>query len=391
MTQEKRTLSDLAINGGVSLFSREKTENSAVDSEKLSFFVNKIYERGIFTNDGPIVRDLESKLEKVHGCRFCIVTSNASIALVLTLSAFKSCKGDEVIIPEIYYASFLDIVQWAGLKPIIAKCCPSRGVIETSELNRLTTSKTVAVLAINHATHLCALDDLESYSDAAGIPVILDSVRAFGMTHNSRVLGTFATAEVFSLSSEKVVQGAQGGYVSTNSEKLYFQLKSLRNFGFEGLHRHSDNFGLNAKLNEFHAARALIGLDRVQSQINHYQALTVLFIKSNCHFNHMRFLAPDIHINSPCDHVFLILKTPGGTDAQSKLARVLTSENIKLGKHYLKHYPSGCYWPEYSVNISVKHINDEESALKLIKLVQFIDKNFEQILLNKTSATKSIS
>ena len=80
-------------------------------------------------------------------------------------------------------------------------------------------------------------------------------------------VGGFGAAEAFSLHACKLLNGFGGGYLTTNDGDLARKLASMRGFGFDTFDHIAIPDGLNAKLNEMHAAAALASLDDVEVQV----------------------------------------------------------------------------------------------------------------------------
>ena len=67
--------------------------------------------------------------------------------------------------------------------------------------------------------------------------------------------------------ASKLLNGFEGGYITTNNPELARQLSLLRSYGFEGQDNCVIAGGLNAKLNEMHAAMALANLDELEQLV----------------------------------------------------------------------------------------------------------------------------
>jgi dTDP-4-amino-4,6-dideoxygalactose transaminase len=65
----------------------------------------------------------------------------------------------------------------------------------------------------------------------------------------------------------KLLNGFGGGYLTTNNSELARKLSLMRGFGFDTVDHIAVPNGLNAKLNEMHAAMALASLDDVEAQV----------------------------------------------------------------------------------------------------------------------------
>jgi dTDP-4-amino-4,6-dideoxygalactose transaminase len=89
---------------------------------------------------------------------------------------------------------------------------------------------------------------------------LFDSVESAFETTKGRRVGTFGRAEGFSIHATKLINGFEGGYLVTNDHELADRLKLIRGFGIP----EEDQivcFGMNAKLNEIHAALAMASMD----------------------------------------------------------------------------------------------------------------------------------
>jgi dTDP-4-amino-4,6-dideoxygalactose transaminase len=96
---------------------------------------------------------------------------------------------------------------------------------------------------------------------------VFDSVEAGYRAYNGRRIGGFGDAEVFSMHSTKLLNGFEGGYITTNNGHLADRLDNMKRPGFVGEDRAEDGMALDATLNEMHAAMALASLDEVDRQI----------------------------------------------------------------------------------------------------------------------------
>jgi dTDP-4-amino-4,6-dideoxygalactose transaminase len=93
-----------------------------------------------------------------------------------------------------------------------------------------------------------------------------------GISYNGSRLGSFGEAEVFSLHATKLINGFEGGYVTTNNDDLAGILRWQRNFAIPAGKPTvkipcSHVLGMNAKLNELHAAMALLSLSGIDETI----------------------------------------------------------------------------------------------------------------------------
>ncbi len=137
----------------------------------------------------------------------------------------------------------------------------------------------------------CEAGKIEYLARQLEIPILFDSVESVYESVDGRKVGSFGDAECFSLHASKLINGFEGGYVTTNSTELAERLKLSRAFGFA----EQDEvvvFGTNAKLNEPHAAVALASFDELEVQVQHNERIFRTYLEQSvgiCGIDVVRF------------------------------------------------------------------------------------------------------
>ena len=258
----KQTIDDLAIFGGPKLFDRPRPigQLDLPDEEKFFAYARKIYESGCITNNGPLVQTLERQLCELHQVDHCVALANASLGLILLMEALADGRRGEVIMPAFTYPGLPHLAQWAGQYPRFCDVDPETHTLAPDAVEAAIGVETTAILAVHQVNSPCLIDELQAIGDAHGVPLFFDSVHGIHCTYNGRPLGSFGRAEIFSLHATKLLNGFEGGYATTNDGALADTLRMKRNFGIDRSGSVA-TLGLNAKLNEAHAALALSALD----------------------------------------------------------------------------------------------------------------------------------
>lgn len=184
-----------------------------------------------YSNDGPLVAELERRLDGV-------LVASATLGLELACSRLFAL-GAEVRIPAFTFVATATAVLRAGLSPVFV------------DVNRDTWSANEAHLPV------CAF----------GAPVsgghLIDAAAAWG----NQVTGN----RVYSLHATKTFGIGEGGLVCGNPGLLDY-VRHARNFGLkDGLIQYPG--GTNAKLSEYHAAVGLAQLKRLPAIVKKRQAL----------------------------------------------------------------------------------------------------------------------
>lgn len=279
---KKEKLEELAFFGGERLFEVPKSTSNLVrpDFDKFSEYSKLFFERHQYTNNGPNVKLLEQRLASFHQAAYCVTFCSGFWALALAISALALKGRDEIIMPSLTYRRMADIAAWVKLKPHFCEVEPESLAMSASTVKSCINENTALILGVHPIVNCCDVEGLVSLAQEKNIPLLFDSVESVYESIKHGKIGGFGKAEVFSLHASKFLNGFEGGYVTTNDADLARDLALMRGFGFGGVDNVEVAGGMNAKLNEIHAAMALASLDGVEEQVarnrKHYHAYKIL-------------------------------------------------------------------------------------------------------------------
>jgi dTDP-4-amino-4,6-dideoxygalactose transaminase len=269
MPDYKDTVAELAVLGAESLFSVPKSTSNLVQPDLQTFLnYSKIFfEQKQYTNDGPLVRLLEQRLARFHQTEFCISFCNGFWGIALAMRVLARKGKTEVIMPSFTYRRMADIAAWAGLKPHFCEVEENTLALSARTVAECINDNTALILGVHPIVNCCDVEGLVALAKERELPLLFDAVESVYEAVPGGKIGSFGDAECFSLHASKLLNGFEGGYITTNNADLAKQLAAIRGFGFEGQDRVTMPHGLNAKLNEVHAAMALAGLDDLERQV----------------------------------------------------------------------------------------------------------------------------
>jgi dTDP-4-amino-4,6-dideoxygalactose transaminase len=158
--------------------------------------------------------------------------------------------------PAFTYAGLPHLAQWAGQSPRFCDIDPITHTLSPEQVSAAISKNTTSIMAVHQVNSPCQIHELESVASAHDTPIFFDSVHGLFCTYKGKPIGCFGEAEVFSLHAPKILNGFEGGYVTTNNKKLAEKLRQKREQGL-GQSGKFETLGLNSKLNEIHAACAL--------------------------------------------------------------------------------------------------------------------------------------
>ena len=246
--------------------------SSSPDTKALQKYIHQIESTGILTNNGPLSRELESRIELYSG-RSCVSVSSGTIGLYLSLLSVGDLeKGEEVIIPSFNFASGVQAINLAGMRPLFVEIENdySMSLDHLRELLKAN-KKCRFVIAVNYygwAGNPAEIEDLVrkiEIEDSREIYLIFDSAHAFGASYQNRPIGSFGDFEVFSFSATKVIGGSEGGAATCSNDLYLERFEIAKNYG-------TDNYkvvsaGINGKLSEPNAAYILAKMDFMEAII----------------------------------------------------------------------------------------------------------------------------
>jgi dTDP-4-amino-4,6-dideoxygalactose transaminase len=266
---QKRQPGELALFGGKPLFAWPRSTSNLVPPDPDAFltYSREFFDQRRYTNDGPLVRRLEARLAQFHEARFCITFCSGFWALAMAMKCLARDGANEVVMPSLTYRRMADVAAWAGLQPHFCEVDPRTLAVSAETARACISEKTALLLGVHPIVNCCDVDGLLDLGRERGLPVLFDSVESMYESYHGRKIGSFGAAEAFSLHASKLVNGFEGGYITTNDERLAARLMRMRAFGFYG-QDNIEELGMNAKLNEIHAAMALAGLDGLEQQVD---------------------------------------------------------------------------------------------------------------------------
>src|SRR5215831_4990241 len=272
----KTVVSDLAVLGGSPMFKeplhvgRPNLSNRAALFHRLGEAADRLW----FTNDGPLLLEMEETFARFFGVRHCIAVANATLGLLLVAHALR-LKGD-VLMPAFTFIGTARAIEWHGARPVFCDVLPDRHTLDPDAVRVAMRSEVGAILGVHLWGRPCEIDELQQLADDHGVPMIFDAAHAIGSVYRGQRVGCFGRAEVFSLHATKMINGLEGGLVTTNDDELAHRIGLARNYGIldEDVF---DGTGINAKMNEFSAAMALSSLEGYDFLVRHNRGLQLAY------------------------------------------------------------------------------------------------------------------
>jgi dTDP-4-amino-4,6-dideoxygalactose transaminase len=217
-------------------------------------YVSGIYERGILTNQGPLVHELENKLREFLGVQYLHYLCNGTVALQLALAALDINEGEVITTPFSYVAT-VSAILWQRCKPVFVDIEPYSYTIDISKIETAITSQTKAILPVHVFGYPCDVAAIQEIAEKHNLKVIYDAAHAFGSKVNGRSLLEWGDVSALSFHATKLFHTIEGGACVTSNRNISEKIELQKRFG----HNQDEHImlGINAKTSEFNAAMGL--------------------------------------------------------------------------------------------------------------------------------------
>ncbi len=226
--------------------------------------VEGMLKRRWFTNNGPLLQELEENIVNYLGVKHCVAMCNGTIALEIAIRALG--LSGEVIVPSYTFIATAHALYWQGITPVFADIDPSSHTLDPEAVASMVTPRTTGIIGVHLWGRTCEHSALQIVADEHGLKLLYDAAHAFGCSLGGEMIGNFGDCEVFSFHATKFFNSLEGGAVVTNNDLLAEKMRLMRNFGFSGV----DNViysGTNGKMTEICAAMGLSNLVMIEELI----------------------------------------------------------------------------------------------------------------------------
>lgn len=304
---------------------------------------------------GPKITELEDKLCKLTGAKYCVVCSNGTAALHIACLAANVGEGDEVITTPITFAASANCALYCGAKPVFADINAETYNIDPKKVKELTTSKTKAVVAVDYTGQSVELDELVEHCHKNNIILIEDGAHVIGTKYNGKMNGSIADMTTFSFHPVKTVTGGEGGAVMTNSKELYEKLLLYRSHGItrdaslmtkepEGpWYYQMVDLGYNYRMTDMQAALIISQLDKLPMFSERRKEIVNRYNEAFSKLPSI-FVQKEIPQSDTTRHLYILRIIPEKLSInRAKFFEALGKEGVVCNVHYIPVY----YFPYY--------------------------------------------
>lgn len=217
---------------------------------------------------GDEVEAFEKEFAKYCGAKYCVGVANGLDALHLVLHSWNIGPGDEVIVPSNTYIATWLAVSYCGAIPVPVEPEEDTYNIDPLKIEAAITSRTKAILPVHLYGQPADLDRIISIARAHDLKILEDGAQAHGAEYKGKKIGCHGDAVTWSFYPGKNLGAiGDGGAITTDDEKLFNDLRALRNYGSTKRYVH-EIVGFNSRLDPMQAAILRVKLNHLDDWNN---------------------------------------------------------------------------------------------------------------------------
>jgi perosamine synthetase len=232
--------------------------------------VTEVIQSGMIAQ-GRKVAELEQRWADFCGVKHAIALSNGTVALMSIFAGLGLAAGDEVITVSHTFNATVSSILYTGATPVFVDIEPDTYLMDAGRIEAAITPRTKAICPVSLFGIIADMDAIGAIADRYGLTVVEDACQAHGAMYRGRRAGSFGTA-AFSLYATKNMTTSEGGFVTTNDDRLADWIRLYINQGMK-VRYHHEILGYNFRMTDIAAAIGLVQLDKLEHNTARRQAI----------------------------------------------------------------------------------------------------------------------
>lgn len=278
--------------------------------------LDKVLKKGhlVLTNE---LEDFEQKICEYTKRKYCLGLNSGTDALMMSLWALGIGKGDEVITSPISFIATVGAITHVGAKPVFVDVKEDFNIDENKIAAKIN-KRTKAIMPVHWTGRMCNMRKIKAIAKKFNLKIIEDAAQGMGAYYNKLHAGSYSDAAAFSTHPLKNLNAlGDGGFITTNSRKIYNKVKLFRNHGIKK-RDYVEFYGVNSRLDVINAEVLKIRLKRLKS-INDKRRLNVDIYRKN--LNNKNISIPQDKKNEINSYVMLLSQAQKRDELQKYLSK----------------------------------------------------------------------
>ncbi len=298
---------------------------------------------------------LEIAFARLLGCKFAIAMNSCSSAIFTSLLCCGVDPGAKVIMPAFTFKAVPSAIVHAHAQPVMVEVTEDY-VVDTDDLERKFASGAKYFLLSHMRGRVSDMNKITELCERYGVQLIEDCAHSLGAMWQGRHTGTFGVVAAFSAQSYKIIDGGEGGFLTTDDAEIArkavvysgcYEDNWKKHLGLSGDPSMPDYMNayptFNFRMSNLTAAAILPQLAKIDERVavfnRNYQILADILRESK-------------HIRLPCalsesrpvlDSVQFEIENVPRDDLPQVAAR-LRNEGVKLSLFGIDPSNARCFW-----------------------------------------------
>lgn len=184
-------------------------------------YISDVLNSKHLSGNGKYTSYCQKYFQDRYGFRKCLLTTSCTDALEMAALLIGIEPGDEVIVPSYTFTSTANAFVLFGAKVVFADSNKDNPNIDVSNIEKLITSRTKAIIPVHYAGVACDMDVIMEIAERCKIFVIEDAAQAIdsyytGKDGIKRPLGSIGHLAAFSFHETKNIISGEGGMLVVN-------------------------------------------------------------------------------------------------------------------------------------------------------------------------------
>ena len=260
-----------------------KKEYKILRKEILSS-IDKTFSNGVIFFGKNLIK-FENNFTKKYKSKYGLAVKSGTDALLISLMAIGVKRGDQVITASNTAIPTISAIINSGAIPVLVDVNDDY-LMDHTKILKAINSKTKAIIPVHLYGKSCDMTELLSIIKNKNIHIIEDCAQAQGSMFKNKFVGTFGSFGCFSFYPTKILGGyGDGGFILTNSYKLFNLAKKIRFYGIETVNKNDKLYskyyaninGLNSRLDEINAIILDIKLKKINKFISRRREIAKIY------------------------------------------------------------------------------------------------------------------
>jgi len=194
-------------------------------------YIAQAIEYGQVSGDGFFSRKCHTLLEQILGVSRVLLTTSCTHALEMAALLLDIQPEDEVIVPSFTFVSTINAFVLRGARPIFIDIRPDTLNLDETQLERLITPRTKAIVLVHYAGVGCEMEAILEIAERHDVAIVEDNAHGLFGKYKDKYLGTFGCLATQSFHETKNLICGEGGALLINDPQYIERAEIIREKG----------------------------------------------------------------------------------------------------------------------------------------------------------------